>query len=146
MDYDAASCYNRIMASLTSRAHRQNKAITLINAATLQEAKFILKTQLGTSEHYSHSDLHPLYGIGQGARSFPAVWATISSTLFTMYDKEAHGTIYHSPDHSIQIKIYMVGFVNDTSGSTNDFLQPHLLKETHYIQQATMDALGCCHS
>ena len=57
-----------------------------------------------------------------------------------MYNEEAHSVIYHSLDHSIQIKIYMVGFIDDTSRSTNDFLEPHLLKETHYIQQATMDA------
>ena len=34
----------------------------------------------------------------------------------------------------------MVRFVDDTDRSTNDFLQPHLLMENHYIHQATMDA------
>ena len=66
MDYDAASFYERIMlnlASLASHTHSQNKSITIINATTLQEAKFVLKTQLGTSkQHYTHSDIHPLYG------------------------------------------------------------------------------------
>ena len=72
------------LASLASRAHRPNKAITLINATTLQEAKFVLKTQLETSEqHYSCSDIQPLIGIGQGAGNSPAVWVTIGSTLFT---------------------------------------------------------------
>ena len=103
------------LASLASRAHGQNKTITLINATTLQEAKFTLKIQLGTTvQHYSHSDLKPLYRIRQGAGNSPAVWTSISSTIFTMYNEEAHGTEYHSLDHSIQIKIYMVGFINDT--------------------------------
>ena len=126
------------LVSLASRAHRQNK---VINATTLQEAKFVLKTQLRTSEQqYSLSDLRQLYGIRQGPGNSPTVWTTISSALFTLYDVDAHSTEYHSPDHSIQIKIYMVGFIDDTSRSTNDFLQPNLPNETHYIHQATKDA------
>ena len=61
--YGEASCCDRItlnLVSLACRAHRQHKAITQINATTLQEVKFVLKTQLGTSEqHYSHSNLQP---------------------------------------------------------------------------------------
>ena len=103
----------------------------------LKEARFELKTQLGTSdEHYSHKELHPLYGIGQGAGNSPAVWAMIRSTLFTLYDENAEGAVYHSPDHSIQVKVFMVSFVDDTSSSMNDFLQPSLQRKQHYLQQA----------
>ena len=87
---------------LASHAHGQNKTITLINATTLKEARFVLKTQLGTyDEHYSHTELHPLYRISQGAGNSAAVWAMISSTLFTLYDENARRAAYHSPDHSI---------------------------------------------
>ena len=129
-DYDAASCYDRItlsLASLASHAHGQNKSITIINATTLQEEKFVLKTQLGTSDqHYTHSEIHLLYGIGQGTGNSPAVWAMISSTLFSLYDDDAQGALYHSPDHTIKIQIYMVRFINVTSRSTYDFLQSTL--------------------
>ena len=68
----------------------------------LKEARFVLKKKLDTSdEPYSHTELHPLYGIGQDAGNSPAVWVMISSTLFTLYDENAKGTVYHSPDHSI---------------------------------------------
>ena len=94
-NYDATSCYDWItlnLTSLASCAHGQNKAITLINATMLKEATFVLKTQLGTSdEHYSHTKLHPLYGIGHGAGNSPAVWAMISSTLFTLHGENAKG-------------------------------------------------------
>ena len=107
----------------------------------LKEARFVLKTQLGTSdEHYLHTELHLLYGISQGAGNSPAVWATISSALFTLYDENTKGAVYHSPDHSIQVKVFMVGFVDDTSGSMNDFLQPSLQSEQHYLQQAQTHA------
>ena len=145
-NYDAASCYDRItltLASLASDAHCQNKSITIINANTLQKAKFVfvLKTQPGTSnQHYTHSKIHLLYGIGQGAGNSPTVWATTSSTLFLLFDDDAQHALYHSLDNTIKIWIYMVGFINDTSGSTNNFLQSTLQDEQHYLTQANKDA------
>ena len=133
-DYDAASDYDRItliLASLASRSHGQNKSITIINATTLKEAKFVLKTQLSTSEqHYTHTDIHPLYGIRQGARNSAAIWAMISSTLFSIFDENAQVSMYNSPDHTIKIQICMVGFVDDTSGSTTISSTPHYKKSS----------------
>ena len=145
-DNDAASCYDKItfaLASLASDAHGQNKSITIINAITLQKAKFIvvLKTQPGTSyQHYTHSKIHLQCGIGQGAGNSPTVWATTSSTLFLLYEDDAQHAPYHSLDNTIKIWIYMVGFINDTSGSTNNFLQSTLQDEQHYLTQANKDA------
>ena len=71
LDYDATACYDRIilsMASLIARAHGQHRSIVLINATTLKSARYLLKTQLGISTtSYSHCDLFPIYGSGQGA-------------------------------------------------------------------------------
>ena len=40
----------------------------------------------------------------------------------------------------MKVWIYMVRFVDDTSWSTNDFFQPTLLDEQHYLAQANKDA------
>ena len=129
LDYDATACYDRIilpMASLVFRAHGQHRSIVLINATTLNSARYLLKPQLGVSStSYSHSELFPIYGSGQGSGNSPGLWCAISSVLFNVYEKQACGASFYSPDQTITVKLYMIGFVDDTSGSTNDFLLPN---------------------
>jgi hypothetical protein len=68
--------------------------------------------------------------------NLPVLWTVICSIHFEAMDNQAHGAIYESLDHSISIRIFMVGFVDDTSGSVNDFLNnnvpsPHDLMKPH---------------
>ena len=128
LDYDASSCYDRVImsiASLAARAYGQHRSITLLNATTLEQAQYLLKTQLGvSSSHYSHTELAPIYGCGQGAGNSPALWCAISSILFDAYEQGANGADFYSPNLKHHVKIHVIGFVDDTSGSTNDFLSP----------------------
>ena len=100
LDYDATACYDRIilpMASLISSAHRQHRSIVLINATTLKSARYLLKAQLGISSiSYSHSNLFPIYGSGQGSSNSPGLWCAISSVLFDMYKTQAFGMSFYS--------------------------------------------------
>ena len=113
------------MASLISRAHGQHCSIILINAITLKSAQYLLKTQLGISTtSFSHCDLYPIYGSRQGSGNSPGLWCAISSILFDVYKKQACGASFYSPDKTINVKLYMIGFVNDTSSSTNNVLLP----------------------
>jgi hypothetical protein len=63
-DFNAPSCYNCIipwMASLLSRSHRLHRNVCLLHARTLQEARYLLKTQLGISnKSYSHCRAFPI--------------------------------------------------------------------------------------
>ena len=144
LDYDATACYNRIilpMASLISRAHGQHRSIVLINTTTLKSAQYLLKTQLGISfTSYSHSKLFPIYGSGQGSGNSPGLWCAISSILFNMYKQQACGASFYSPDQTIAVKLYMIGFVDDTSDSTNDFLLSEPAPLHNYAKLATHDA------
>ena len=129
------------MASLISRAHGQHRSIILINATTLKSARYLLKTQLGISSiSYSHSFLFPIYGSRQGSGNSPGLWCAISSVLFDVYETQAYGASFYSPDKMIAVKLYMIGFVDDTSGSTNDFLLPEPAPQHHYAKLATHDA------
>ena len=129
------------MAILISRAHGQHRSIILINAITLKSAHYLLKTQLGISTtSYSHCDLFPIYGIGQGSDNSPGLWCAINSVLFDVYEKQACGASFYSPDKTINVKLYMIGFIDDTSGSTNDFLLPEPAPLTHYANLAMHDA------
>ena len=46
------------------------------------------------------------------------------STLFSLYDNDAQGALYHSPDNTTVVQIYMVGFINDTSRTLMTFFNP----------------------
>ena len=128
------------MTSLIARAHGQHHSTVLINATTLKSSRYSLKTQLGISTtSYSHCDLFPIYSSGQGAGNSPGLWCAISSVLFDVYEKQAPGTSFYSPDKTINIKLYMIGFVDDTSSSTNDFLLPKPAPLTHYANLTIHD-------
>jgi hypothetical protein len=67
-DNDAASCYDRILASIASLIGRKkglHRLVTLVHAKTLEEARYKLKTALGVSDsEYSHDEAFPIYGTG----------------------------------------------------------------------------------
>jgi hypothetical protein len=88
----------------------------------LAEAKYYLRTKLGVSEGFiSHSQAHPIYGTGQGSGTSPVYWLFISSTLFDCHALKAHGARFCSPDKSLSVDLYMMGFVDNTSSRTNFF-------------------------
>ena len=84
--------------------------------------------------------IFPIYGSGQGSGNSPGLWCAISSVLFDVYKQQGCGASFYSPDKTITVKLYMIGFVDDTSGSTNDFLLPKPAPLTHYANLAIHDA------
>jgi hypothetical protein len=103
MDFDASSCYDRIIpsiASLAARGFGQHQALCFIHATFLQQAKYFLKTTLGLSdEEFSLCPLHPIYGTGQGSAN-PVIWVLTSSRLFDVYAARAYGATFFSPNLS----------------------------------------------
>jgi len=124
-DLDATSCYDRILppiASICSRRVGIHPQVATINCRTLEKATFHLKTSLGTSSsHYSHCEEFPIYGTGQGSGNSPHIWCFISSALFDAYDQRANGAYFRSFDSKQEVKLTMVGFVDDCNQGVNDF-------------------------
>jgi hypothetical protein len=124
-DLDAAACYDRILAalaSLSSQKYGMHRKVAFVNALTLEEARFKLKTKLGHSAtFYKHQADHPIHGTGQGSQNSPTIWLFICSTLFDAFEEDAHGAIFESFDKSQSIEIFMVGFVDDCSQRVNSF-------------------------
>ena len=122
---DATACYDRIIpgvGNLASRSHGIHRQVVLVMGRTLEEVRYHLKTHLGvTDEYYQHCTIHPIYGTGQGSANSPTIWLVVSSILFRCYSKHAHGARFESPDRSICIDIFRVGFVDDTCGYVNNF-------------------------
>jgi ribonuclease HI len=143
MDFDASSCYDRIIpciASLAARSFGQHQALCFIHASFLQNAQYYLKTKLGLSDDaYSHCKLHPIYGTGQGSANSPVIWALISSKLFDAQAATAFGATFLSPDRSHQLQIFMIGFVDDTNAGVNNFAEADQ-SPTLLLQRASSDA------
>jgi hypothetical protein len=117
------------MAIMLSRSRGIHKNVCLVHARTLQDARYLLKTWLGDSdEFYSHCRAFPIYSTGQGSGNSPMIWCFISSMLFTINQDKAIGASYISPDKSLLVRLFMVGFVDDTStGASMISLEPHRL-------------------
>ena len=63
------------------------------------------------------------FGTGQGSANSPAIWCFISSLLYQCYDTLAVPASYCSPDRSTgTIDLGMVGYVDDSNGQTNAFM------------------------
>ncbi|KAG7361856.1 reverse transcriptase RNA-dependent DNA polymerase [Nitzschia inconspicua] len=143
MDFDATSCYDRIIpniANLAGRSFGQHRALCFLHAKFLEDAQYILKTKLGLSEEaYSHCELHPIFGTGQGSANSPVIWVLISSRLFDAHTTKANGATFLSPDGLIKTQIYMVGFVDDSANCINDFTNPSQEVE-NLLHKAQQDA------
>ncbi len=124
-NYDAMSCYDRIipnLAMLVSRKFGISKATAVTNATTLEKAQYHVRTEMGVAETgYGHTNTWPIYGSGQGSGNSPMIWCFLSCILFDCYDLQSHKAIYCHPDRSNSMEIGMIGFVDDTNGQTNDF-------------------------
>ena len=123
---------------------------TLTNAKTLENAEYRIRTEMGVSTTgYTHSSENPIFGTGQGSGNSPMIWCFLSSVLFNCYDELSHKAIYCHPDKSNELNIGMIGFVDDSNGQTNDFLNTetdttllHMLRELQHNAQTWADLLG----
>ena len=144
LDYNATACYDRIvmnMAGLIARGFGQHRSIVFINGTTLEHAKYKLKTAFNVSESFfAHRNVFPICRSGQGAGNSPGVWGCISSVTSNCYKMQAYRAQFISPDKKLTVRIFMIGFLDDTSRSTNEFDSPIQLPLEHYIKRANTDA------
>jgi hypothetical protein len=61
--------------------------VAFINAKTLKEACFKLKTMLRvvSEEWYSHTEDEPIYGIGQGSGNSQTIWCFVNLVLLAIF-------------------------------------------------------------
>jgi hypothetical protein len=152
-DNDASSCYDRIIVSLASLINRKygiHRRVVLVHATTLENARYRLRTAIGVSEtEYSHHIQFPIHGSGQGSGNSPFIWLFISATLFDVHNRASNGALFMSPDGTSTVRITMVGFVDDSTGSCNDFqpqTQASISELSHRMQsdaQTWNDLLFC---
>ena len=125
-NYDATACYDRIipnLAMMVSKKFGVPHQATLSNATTLQKADYRIRTDLGiAATGYTHSEEWPIYGTGQGSGNSPMIWCFLSSILFDCYEKKSSNAQYCRPDRTEPLSVGMIGFVDDSNGQTNCFM------------------------
>ena len=122
-DNDATSCHDRIpcyLANLASRKYGMDAKVCIVQAQTLKQAKYFLKTKLRISSQCAeHTQECPWFGTGQGSGNSPFYWLVISSTLYDMYcDMTSGGATHTSPDKTETVTIHLLGFVDDVNNRT----------------------------
>ena len=131
-DNDATSCYDRIIVSLASIINRKyglHWKVVAVHATTLEQACFHLRTTTGISERFYTQSIHfPIYRSGQGSSNSPGIWLFISSTICNIHQQHSYGASFSTPDGDETVRIAMVGFVDDSTGTYNNF-QPQREKD-----------------
>lgn len=121
-DNDAALCYDRIMPALASLIGRKlglHQNVAFVQASTLEENKYKLKTSLGVSEEfYANCQAFPIYGTGQGSGNSPAIWCIVSSVLFSCPPNQGARRLFLLPrPRNVCLTVYdwLCGRFNRTS-------------------------------
>ena len=152
-NYDATACYDRIipnLAMMVSKKFGVPSLTTVTNASTLQNAEYHIRTDRGVeTTGYKHSEEEPIYGTGQGSGNSPMIWCFLSSVLFDCYEELSFNAQYCRPDRSEHISIGMIGFVDDSNGQTNCFMEtetqqtlPTMLHQLRTNAQVWSNLLG----
>lgn len=124
-DNDAKSCYDRIVMSLAILRGRQlglPVKIAQLTTNFLQQAQYHVKSNLNTSEeYYSSTKEHFLHGPGQGTIFGPPIWLVVSTLIMELVSLKAEPLRFECPAQKESLERHMDGFVDDTTGWTNDF-------------------------
>ena len=109
INYDAKSCYDRILpnlAAIVSQAFGVPKEITSIHYHFLKNAEYSVKIEgaqkLGS---YQNREESPVLGTGQGSGNSPFIWAFLSSVLLKMFNNIAIGARYQTTCSNKKISI-----------------------------------------
>jgi hypothetical protein len=136
--------FRSLPAWLSGFSVNTRQALCFTHATFLRQAKYFLKTKLGLSdEEFSYCQLHPIYGTGQVDANSPIIWVLISSRLFPPDAARANGATSFSPDRSLQLQIFMIGFDDDSKACVNDFSNPDQSPDV-LLQRATAEAPLWC--
>ena len=121
---DATQCYDRIVSNLAMVScilHYMPPSAAKCIGSTLRQARYHLKTSLAeTTNYWQHSQDTPIYGTGQGSGISPGICCVLFSDLFHCHSQISPISHYECPTRRIHSTIDNVGFVNNTTTTTND--------------------------
>jgi hypothetical protein len=140
MENDTTACFDRMIPSmvmLALRVHGVPATITTLIGNTLANMRYHIKTKLGGSErYYQHTTTQPIYGTGQGSMGSPCFWLLLSTILFKIMQRIAHGLRFEDTHGHTTIQRSMEGFVDDANVAVTDFEEAYSSTQLiHTLQQ-----------
>jgi hypothetical protein len=144
MENDATARFDPMIPSLVNVALRTNgvpQTIARLLGTTLVNMSCRVKTKIGIStRHCSHSQAAPMHGTGQGSAGSMAFWLLISTTLFGIMEKIAHGLQFIDPQRISTMQRTKEGFVDHADAAINDAKSPTPHTPHHLLQVLQTDA------
>jgi hypothetical protein len=123
-NYDAKSCFDRIMAALAliyCIALGMPDAPCQIHGQAISKMKHYAKTLQGTSQNYYSNALNgPVFGSGHGSGGSPSLWLFMWVALAAALRKIMVGMTFHSPDGTNKSERNQDAYVDNTTGGIND--------------------------
>ena len=103
-----------------SQTYRMAPSVTLANAATLEQAEYRIRTEVGLANTgHRHTSEFPTE---QGSANSPAaIWCFLSSSSFDCYEKTPYQAGYTDPSQGQTVNVGIIGIVDDCHGQTNQF-------------------------
>ena len=122
---DAASCYDRIVNSVTALAMRsQGISLPAMTAmfSTLQRMEHRVRTAHGISLQYYNGGRWalPPHGVGQGNGTGPAIWAVVSTAIVESTRRHTEGTTLVSLISKAVTKFIGFSFVDNSDLTVAD--------------------------
>ena len=115
--YDAQTCYDRVVHSLTSMI-AQSVGVPIPNIVcmflALQGMNFYLRTAFGDSTRsYGCTSNKPYQGLVQGNGAAPALWLLVSSYILLYLKSKGHGLNVKSAIHGTALTYVALMYVDD---------------------------------
>merc|ERR1712045_819075 len=107
VDYDATSCYDRILPSFAAFASKrlglhQGDCSFIPKLLESMERHLIIDGHCSEA-FFSHLDPLPVYGTGQGTGWSPFIWTSVDDILLKAMTKKHPGMSFISPDGSVEV-------------------------------------------
>ena len=135
------------IASLSSKKFGVHKNVVMVQAETLEEAEYKLKTSGKVSKaSYKNCLRFPIHGSGQGSSNSPYLWLFVSSVLFDVYETKSFGMNFKTPAGDYSYRMAIIGLVDDTTCSTDadpTASVSDLIKRVQHDAQIWHDLLWC---
>ena len=94
--------------------------------------KYFIYTAYGNSTSFEGSKIEVKFqGLCQGSCAAPAGWATISTTILKVHNKEGHGAHLVCPISNLKGYLAAMFFVDDTDNVHMDMCRDQSVEKAH---------------
>lgn len=122
-DYDATSCYDRILLQFAAYASRRlgfhPTDCSFIPKLLNSLKHHIIIDGTTTTTFFSHLHPYPIYGTGQGTGWSPILWTAVDDIILNVMNQHQPGLAFMSPNKETFTTNTILPYADDTTGGVN---------------------------